>query len=79
MSSRNRERAAIQKMLDLHSRHGEGLHVAHVGLGEVSLEGLGGQDSVLVESSKVDGVEVNRGTGGLRGGVGSRGGLVLLG
>lgn len=64
---------------DLHSSHGHGLHVSHVGLDEVGLESFGGHNGVLVDSSKVGGGEVDRGTGSLRGGVGSRGGLVLLG
>lgn len=63
----------------LHSSHGKSLHVSHVGLDKVGLEGLGGHGSVLVDGSKVGGGEVDRGTRGLRGGVGSRGGLVLLG
>jgi hypothetical protein len=63
----------------LHSSHGKSLHVSHVGLDKVGLEGLGGHGGVLVDSGKVSGGEVDRGTRGLRGGVGSRGGLVLLG
>lgn len=63
----------------LHSSHGKSLHVSHVGLDKVGLEGLGGHDGVLVDGSKVSSGEVDRGTRSLGRGVGSRGGLVLLG
>jgi len=67
--------------VSLNASHRHGLHMTHGGLLEEHLNGiLVVQESVgLVDGSDIRGVELNRGSGGLRGSVDSRGGLVLLG
>ena len=64
----------------LDARHRHGLHMTQGVLLHEHLDGLlVGEERGLVDGSEIRGVELDRGTGGLGGGVGGRGGLVLLG
>ena len=65
----------------LHASHGHGLHMTHSVLLEEHLKGLSmaQKSGGLVNGSEIRGIELDRGSGSLRGGVGSRGSLVLLG
>ena len=84
LASWDLERDPIHSMfaaVGLHASHRHGLHMTHGILLEEHLEGIGvAHKSVsLVDGSDIRGVELDRGSGGLRGSVDSRGGLVLLG
>lgn len=69
------------RVFDLHSSHRQGLHVAHGCLFKEHIDRIlsGHRAALAVEGGDIRGIQLDRGTGGLRRGVGSRGSLVLLG